>query len=72
MIKSVRYDGFKLVAETASRIKFETFDTIEATDGTVNAKGVEMRLEQKDDGKWRLTQERVLAPDESAHDGLLH
>lgn len=72
LVKSVRYDGFKLVAETGSRVMFKTFETVEATDGTVNAQGVEMLLEMEEDGKWRLTQERVLPPDEAAYDGLLH
>jgi len=67
----VRYDGFKLVAETATRIMFKTFETVEATDGTVNAQGVEMLLDKEEDGKWRLVQERILPPDESAHDQLV-
>jgi hypothetical protein len=71
LLKSVRYDGFKLVAETATRIMFKTFETVEATDGTVNAQGVEMLLDKEEDGKWRLVQERILPPDESAHDLLV-
>lgn len=50
VIKSVRYDSFKLIAETATRIMFKTFETVEATDGTANAQGVEMLLEQEQDG----------------------
>ena len=71
LLKSVRYDGFKLVAETATRVMFKTYETVEATDGTVNAHGVEMLLEKEEDGKWRLVQERILPPDESAHDQLV-
>jgi len=71
LLKSVRYDGFKLVAETATRIMFKTFETVVATDGTVNAQGVEMLLDKEEDGKWRLVQERILPPDESAHDQLV-
>lgn len=70
-MKSVRYDGFKLVAETATRVMFKTYETVEATDGTVNAQGVEMLLVKEDDGKWRLAQERILPSDESAHDKLV-
>jgi hypothetical protein len=70
LLKSVRYDGFKLVADTPERIMFKTFETVEATDGTVNAQGVEMLLEKEADGKWRLVQERILPPDETAHDKL--
>ena len=71
ILKSVRYDGFKLVADTSERIMFKTFETVEATDGTINAQGVEMLLEKEDDGKWRLVQERVLPSDEAAHDNLI-
>ena len=70
LLKSVRYDGFKLVFDTPERFMFETFETVEATDGTVNAQGVEMLLEKEADGKWRLVQERILPPDEAAHDKL--
>lgn len=71
LLKSVRYDGFKLVAETTTRVMFKTFETVEATDGTINAQGVEMLLEKEEDGKWRLVQERILPADESAHDQLV-
>ena len=71
LLKSVRYDGFKLVADTPERIMFKTFETVEATDGTVDAQGVEMLLEKEADGKWRLVQERILPPDEAAHDRLM-
>ncbi|NNF97112.1 MAG: hypothetical protein HKM94_09320 [Halobacteria archaeon] len=71
LLKSVRYDGFKLVADTATRIMFKTYETVEATDGTTNAQGVEMLLEKEEDGKWRLVQERILPADETAHDQLV-
>ena len=71
ILKRVRYDGFKLVADTSERIMFKTFETVEATDGTINAQGVEMLLEKENDGKWRLVQERVLPSDEAAHDNLI-
>jgi hypothetical protein len=71
LLKSVRYDGFKLVADTTIRVMFKTFETVEASDGTVNAQGVEMLLEKEEDGKWRLVQERILPPDETAHDQLV-
>ncbi|MDH5631355.1 MAG: hypothetical protein OEZ10_00025 [Gammaproteobacteria bacterium] len=71
ILKSVRYDGFKLVADSGNRVMFKTFETVEAHDGTVNAQGVEMLLELEPDGSWRLVQERVLPDDETEHDGLL-
>ena len=71
-MKSVRYDGFKLVAATTTRVMFKTFETVEGSDGTINAQGIEILLEQEADGQWRLVQERVLPADEAQHDQLLH
>lgn len=70
LLKSVRYAGLKLITSTDAHIMFKTFETIEGSDGTVNAQGVEMLLEKEDDEKWRLVQERVLPADEAAHDNL--
>jgi ketosteroid isomerase-like protein len=50
---------------------FKTFETVEATDGTINAQGIEILLEKEDDGQWRLVQERILPADEAKHDGLV-
>lgn len=50
---------------------FKTYETVEATDGTLSAHGIEVLLEQEEDGKWRVVQERILPPDEVAHDRLL-
>jgi hypothetical protein len=72
LIKTVHYEGFKLVAETPTRVMFKTFETVEGSDGTINAQGVEMLLEKEQDDKWRLVQERVLPSDEAKHDGLIH
>ena len=71
LLKSVRYEGFKLITATEKNIMFKTFETVEGTDGTVNAQGIELLLEKEDDGQWRLIQERILPDDETAHDGLL-
>ena len=71
LIRSVRYDGFKLRTETENNIMFKTFETVYGTDGTSNAQGVEMLIEKEEDGQWCLKQERVLPDDESIHDGLL-
>jgi hypothetical protein len=70
LVKSVNYNGFKLVTATDSHIMFKTVETVNGTDGTVNAQGVEMLLEKEQDGQWRLVQERILPADEMAHDGL--
>lgn len=71
LLKHVQYDGLKLIVSTDDRIMFKTYETVEGTDGTINAQGVEMLLEKEDDGNWRLVQERILPPDEAAHDGLI-
>ncbi|MDH5571625.1 MAG: hypothetical protein OEY89_07660 [Gammaproteobacteria bacterium] len=71
VLKSVRYTGLKLAACTDKRVMFKTFETVEATDGTINAQGIEVLLEKEDDGQWRLVQERVLPDDETAFHKLL-
>ena len=71
ILKSVRYEGLKLIAETESRIMCKTYEIVEATDGKVNAQGIEILLEKENDNKWRLVQERVLPDDETAHDNLI-
>jgi len=70
LIKSVQYQGIKLLAESDTHIIFKTYKTVEGMDGTVNAQGVKMLLELEPDQKWRLVQECVLPEDESKHDGL--
>ena len=72
ILKSVRYEGLKMLATTGTRIMFKTFETVEGSDGTINAHGIEVLLEQESDGQWRLVQERVLPADEAEHDKLLH
>lgn len=71
LIRSVRYDGLRMVAETPKRIMFRTFETVEASDGTVNAQGIEVLIEEEEDGQWRLMQERILGEDETEHFGLI-
>ena len=71
ILKSVQYEGCKLISSTPSHVMFKSFETVAAYDGTINAQGVEILLEKEADGQWRLVQERVLNLDESKHDGLL-
>lgn len=71
LLKSVRYDGLKMLSGTDTQIIFRTFETVEGTDGTVNAQGIEVILQKEDDGQWRVVQERVLNPIEAAQDGLV-
>ncbi|NOX09186.1 MAG: hypothetical protein GXP22_06830 [Gammaproteobacteria bacterium] len=71
LLKSVRYEGLKMVADTTSRIMFKTYEIVEGVDGTVNAQGVEVLLEKEDDDQWRVVQERILDEGETRHAGLM-
>ena len=68
ILKQVSYDGIKVLVNMPGRVMFKTMETIEATDGTVNTMAVEIVLEKETDGKWRVTQERILSPEETALD----
>ena len=71
VLKSVRYDGLKMLSSTETQVRFKTFEVVEATDGTINAQGIEVVLGLEDDGNWRLLQERVLTEAEARQDGLV-
>lgn len=70
LLEGVDYGGFKLLVHTDARIILKTCEPVTGTGGTVNAQGIEVLLELEDDGKWRVTQERI-PPNEVEHDGLL-
>jgi hypothetical protein len=61
----------QLLEETDNRILFRTSETVEGGDGTVNSQGIEVLLQNEDDGKWRVVQEGVLQPPETVRDGLI-
>lgn len=71
LLKSVDYKGLKLIVDTDTRIMFKTYETVTGADNEVNAQGIEVLIEKEEDGVWRLTQERVLSAQESAHDQLI-
>jgi hypothetical protein len=71
VLKSVTYQGLKLLATNETQIMFKTVETVLANDGKRSAHGVEVLLTQEEDGVWRVTQERVLTDAESVHDGLM-
>lgn len=71
ILKSVKYEGFNVITQTATTIMFTTFETVEGTDGMVNAHGVEILLEQEEDGQWRMVQQRIMSDDETVNAGLL-
>ncbi len=71
LLKRVSYAGLKMIASTGNGVMFKTFETVEASDGTVRAQGLEVLLALEEDGKWRLVQERIMPEEETAADGLL-
>ena len=71
LMQSVRYDGLKMLKATDSNVMFRTWETVEGSDGTVNAQGIEVQLQKEEDGKWRVVEERVLSSVEAARDGLM-
>jgi hypothetical protein len=70
ILKSVSYQGLKVLVDTPTRLMFKTLETVEASDGAVDSRGIEVVIELESDGQWRVTQERVLPDEESLHDGL--
>ncbi|MFW2371569.1 MAG: hypothetical protein ACN4GM_00455 [Gammaproteobacteria bacterium] len=71
LLKSVAYKGLKLIVDSDTRIMFKTYETVTGTNNETNAQGIEVLIEKEQDGVWRLTQERVLSEQESAHDQLI-
>lgn len=68
ILKSVRYDGLKMLEGTEDRVVFKTLETVEGNDGKINRHGIEVLLEKENDGVWRLVKERVLTEEESRLD----
>ena len=71
VLKSVSYEGFKLLATNETQVMFKTIETVLSNDGTRKAHGVEILLTKEEDGVWRATQERVITNAEAVHDGLM-
>ena len=65
LIKRVEYGKIRIRVVTPKRLMFMTYETITASDGSVNAQGIECLLEKEADGQWRLIQERILSPEET-------
>ena len=65
VVKQVHYRGAEIVAAGFSSIIFRAVETVEVADGPADTNGIEGVLEKEADGKWRLTQERVLSKDEA-------
>lgn len=70
LIESVEYGNLRIRVVTGKRLKFMTYEIVTASDGSVNAQGIECLLEKEDDGNWRLVQERILSREETHQFGL--
>ena len=64
LIKEVGYESINIIDSTESVIMFKTIERVAATDNKKNTNNVLMVITREDDGKWRVTQERILANDE--------
>jgi ketosteroid isomerase-like protein len=67
-LKQVSYEGLDALAETPDKIMFESVETVEGVDGTVNTHGIEFIIQKEDDGNWRVRQERLFPEDELESD----
>lgn len=68
LLKRVSYSGLNVLAETPDRVMFKSIETVEGSDGSVNANGIEFIISKEADGEWRVTQERILPEDELEND----
>ena len=68
LLKRVSYDGLNILAETPERVMFKSIETVEGSDGSVNASGIEFIIQKEEDGQWRVGQERILPDDELEND----
>lgn len=69
LLKQVKYDGIQVITTTLNHILFKTLEMTEGTDGTVNRHGLEVLMTKEADNIWRITQERILSPEEINFDG---
>jgi hypothetical protein len=65
MVKHVRYERTEVIAAGMSLIIFRAVEIIEVEDGPEDRNGIEGTLVHERDGKWRLTQERILSAEEA-------
>ena len=70
ILARVEYRGMKVLAMAPGRIMFKTLETVHASDGDAQTQGVEIVIVQETDGKWRVTQERVLTAEEARFDQI--
>ncbi|MBL7002910.1 MAG: hypothetical protein ISR69_02645 [Gammaproteobacteria bacterium] len=71
LVKSASYQGLKIKHEEDNKIMFLTIETINATDGNSEERGIEILLIKEEDGHWRVVQERLINAIEIARAGLM-
>ena len=64
LIKSVTYENIDIIDSDESIIMFKTIEHIETKDKAKKTSNVLIAITNEDDGKWRVTQERILPTDE--------
>ncbi len=67
LIQQASYQGLKIRQSNKQQIMFMANETIKATEGTVDTHSIEVVLSKEQDGKWRVTQERLLSKEEATH-----
>jgi ketosteroid isomerase-like protein len=60
LLKRVSYEGLRVLTMAPGNVLFNTTETVEGTDGTINHHGLEILIRKEADGKWRVLQERIL------------
>ena len=65
MVKQVVYEATQVVAAGMMLIMFRAVETVEVLDGPIDKNAIEGVLEKESDGRWRLTQERILSNEEA-------
>lgn len=66
LIKEVSYENINIIDSSESVIMFKTIEHIETKDKKKNTTNVVIAITRENDGKWRVTQERILPTDDLA------
>ena len=68
LIREVSYENINILDSSDSVIMFKTTEYIETKDRKKNTTNVIIAITHENDGKWRVTQERILPADELGQD----
>ncbi len=71
LIAKTSYQGLKIRTSNDNQIMFLTNETINTNDGTVDTHPIEIVLSHEDDGRWRVTRERLLNKTEARDLGII-